>query len=112
MSDQSGGIPAPKMQLASPKWCGEWCIGLSDFDDSKVGAKSRSIASLRGAVPDWINLPASVTIPFGSFERALKSSKSNKAKNDELKNALKVNRYFPPTNPPQILLFFVDAILH
>jgi alpha-glucan,water dikinase len=36
-----------------------------------VGAKSKNIANLRGKLPSWIALPASVTIPFGSFETAL-----------------------------------------
>ena len=80
------------MQLASPEWCGEWCIGLKDFNENTVGAKSRSVASLRDTLPDWINLPPSVTIPFGSFEEAL-TMEENQAKNIQLQNAVKVRRF-------------------
>ena len=92
---QSFGQAASRVQLASPEWCGEWCIGLKDFNENTVGAKSRSVAALRGMLPDWINLPPSVTIPFGSFEEALKMEE-NKAKNAELQNAVKVRRFLFP----------------
>lgn len=37
-----------------------------------VGGKSGNLAKLRGALPDWIHVPTSVAIPFGSCEKALK----------------------------------------
>ena len=37
---------------------------------------------LRGKLPKEINLPASVTVPFGSFEEVLKQSANKKIKKD------------------------------
>ena len=37
--------------------------------DVQVGAKSKNLALLRGKLPDDIQLPASVTLPFGCFEQ-------------------------------------------
>jgi alpha-glucan,water dikinase len=42
-----------------------------------VGAKSRNIANLKGKVPSWIGIPASVALPFGVFENVL-ADKLNK----------------------------------
>ncbi|KAL0297007.1 UNVERIFIED_CONTAM: Alpha-glucan water dikinase, chloroplastic [Sesamum radiatum] len=39
--------------------------------NSKVGAKSRNIAHLKGKVPSWVNIPTSVALPFGVFETVL-----------------------------------------
>ena len=43
---------------------------------------------MRGKLPKEINLPASVTVPFGSFEEVLKQA-SNKALKKELDAAIK-----------------------
>ena len=40
-------------------------------------------AGLRGKLPDAINLPASITVPFGSFEEVL-----NQAANKQIKKQL------------------------
>ncbi|KAK2970092.1 hypothetical protein RJ640_018412 [Escallonia rubra] len=37
--------------------------------NSKVGAKSRNIAYLKGKVPAWVGIPTSVALPFGVFEK-------------------------------------------
>lgn len=44
-------------------------------------------AGLRGKLPDSIALPASVTVPFGSFEEAL-AAPANKAMYAELQEAI------------------------
>jgi alpha-glucan,water dikinase len=36
-----------------------------------VGAKSNNLAALRGKLPEWINLPPSVAVPFATFEAVL-----------------------------------------
>ena len=36
-----------------------------------VGSKSRNLQDLRGRLPDWINLPASVALPFCTFDAVL-----------------------------------------
>jgi hypothetical protein len=52
-----------------PNWCGKWVLPMNEFRDGVVGAKSKNIANLRGKIPDWIRLPAAVTVPFSSFEQ-------------------------------------------
>jgi hypothetical protein len=52
-----------------PDWCGKWVLPMNEFRDGVVGAKSKNIANLRGKIPDWIRLPAAVTVPFSSFEQ-------------------------------------------
>ena len=41
-----------------------------------VGAKSRNLANLRGKLPAQVKLPASVTVPLGSFEAVLKDKRN------------------------------------
>ena len=50
--------------------------------------ESLVLAGLRGKLPKEINLPASVTVPFGSFEEVLNQS-SNKKIKGELEAAIK-----------------------
>eukprot|EP00873_Tetraselmis_striata_P000762 jgi/Tetstr1/421026/TSEL_012071.t1 len=59
------------LKIDVPKWVGTYAVGMDAFKTGVVGAKSKNIANLRGKLPDWVKLPASVTIPFGSFETAL-----------------------------------------
>ena len=40
------------------------------------------VAGLRGKLPKEINLPASITVPFGSFEEVLEQANNNKAKKE------------------------------
>ncbi|KFM28490.1 Alpha-glucan water dikinase, chloroplastic [Auxenochlorella protothecoides] len=70
------GVAAGTKKLTrptTPKWCGKWVLGMDEFKQGVVGAKSNNLAGLRGRLPESIQLPASVTIPFGSFEKALES---------------------------------------
>lgn len=58
------------------KFGGKYAIGMDAFRDGVVGAKARNTKSLRdalvsGGIPDWIQLPVSVAIPFGTFEDVL-----------------------------------------
>eukprot|EP00983_Pelagomonas_calceolata_P083890 1156248-Pelagomonas_calceolata.AAC.11 len=57
------------LKISIPKWPGKWVVGMDEYKDGVVGAKSKNIAGLRGKMPDWISLPASVTLPFGSYEQ-------------------------------------------
>jgi hypothetical protein len=63
----ASGAPM-NLKITIPKWCGKWVVTMDEFKDGVVGAKSKNIANLRGKIPDWIRLPAAVTVPFGSFE--------------------------------------------
>ncbi|WPT16709.1 Alpha-glucan water dikinase [Picochlorum sp. SENEW3] len=62
-----------KLSVAKPTWCKEWSIGIDSFENGVVGAKSKNLASLRGKLPEWISLPSSIALPFGSFEAAMSS---------------------------------------
>ena len=48
-----------------------YAVALTDFNEKIVGGKSCHQARLRGKLPDWIHLPASVALPFGVFEKVL-----------------------------------------
>ena len=53
--------PKPDILALSPK----------DFGPDNVGGKSRNLQRLKGRLPDWIHIPASVALPFGLCERVL-----------------------------------------
>lgn len=61
---------------------------MDEFADGVVGAKSKNIAGLRGRLPEAIALPASATVPFGSFEEALGLSENKDVKR-RLEEAIK-----------------------
>lgn len=42
-----------------------------DFGPDVVGAKACNLARLRGKLPEWILVPRSVALPFGTFEAVL-----------------------------------------
>lgn len=33
-----------KLSVKVPKWCGKWVVGMDDFKEGVVGAKSKNIA--------------------------------------------------------------------
>jgi alpha-glucan, water dikinase len=49
----------------------KYAVTIEDFDEKIVGGKSCYQAELRGKLPDWINLPTSVALPFDVFEQVL-----------------------------------------
>ena len=90
LSDSNGASLPKNLRVERPTWCKRYAVGINEFKDGVVGAKSKNLAGLRGLLPDWINLPASVALPFGSFEAALKGDKGAES---ELKKAVSdVNR--------------------
>ena len=84
------------LKVTIPKWCGKWAVPSTSFRDGVVGAKSKNIAGLKGRLPDWVALPASVTVPFSSFEEALKD-KANKPIAKQLVEAAKMAEKDPNT---------------
>ena len=52
-----------------PQWSGKWVVSMDEYRNGVVGAKSKNLAGLRGKLPAHIKLPASVTLPFGCFEK-------------------------------------------
>lgn len=75
--------PAVQLKISVPKWVGKWVVGMDEYANDVVGAKSKNLANLRGKLPDWIKLPACATLPFGCFEQALEDS-ANKDMKKEL----------------------------
>jgi len=86
-SEVSGTDNGRKLKVSKPLWCKKWSIGMTDFKDGIVGAKSKNLANLRGKLPEWIRLPPSVALPFGCFEAVLEHSE-NKEIAKELKSAI------------------------
>lgn len=66
--------PLKVLSVPKPTWCKQWSIGIGEFRDGVVGAKSKNLANLRGKLPEWISLPSSIALPFGAFEAAMSSS--------------------------------------
>ena len=52
---------------------GRYAVPSPEFTGEIVGSKSRNLQELRGRLPDWINLPASVALPFCTFDAVLAS---------------------------------------
>lgn len=69
--NQNSQIGPVSIESKAVSWCGKWALGMDSFADGHVGAKSKNLASLRGRLPTWIQLPPSTTVPFGSFEKIL-----------------------------------------
>ncbi|PRW45423.1 Carbohydrate-Binding Module Family 45 [Chlorella sorokiniana] len=68
------GGAAPRMQLERPKaaWgSGAWVLGEREFGPGLVGGKSANLAALRSKLPQGVQAPASIALPFGTFERVL-----------------------------------------
>jgi alpha-glucan, water dikinase len=65
---------------------------MADYKDGVVGCKSKNLAALRGTLPDWISLPASVTLPFGCFEQVLDARENASVKKAILDAAAKVSK--------------------
>ncbi|GAQ91752.1 alpha-glucan water dikinase [Klebsormidium nitens] len=72
------------LSITKKAWAGKYAIPADDFTPDLVGAKSRNLADLRGRLPDWIHLPTSVAIPFGTFDQVL-AAPQNRAVAAEVK---------------------------
>jgi alpha-glucan,water dikinase len=49
----------------------QFALPMKAFNRRVAGGKSNNLAALRGKVPEWINLPPSVVVPFGALEGVL-----------------------------------------
>ncbi|GIL92123.1 hypothetical protein Vretimale_14920 [Volvox reticuliferus] len=74
--------PTKGLKIEVPTWCGRWVVGMDEYNDGVVGAKSKNLAKLRGRLPPNIHLPASVTLPFGCFEQALELPENKQLKQE------------------------------
>ncbi|PNW80482.1 hypothetical protein CHLRE_07g319300v5 [Chlamydomonas reinhardtii] len=85
--------PTKGLKIEVPNWCGRWVVGMDEYKDGVVGAKSKNLAGLRGRLPDNINLPASVTLPFGCFEQALELKENQDIKTKLKKHVDEVHKH-------------------
>jgi len=77
-TDASPDDGGARIDIQAVEFGGEYAICMEDFNEGLVGAKARNTKSLRdaltsGGIPDWISLPKSIAIPFGTFEHVLAS---------------------------------------
>ena len=61
-----GGVAIKRREFA-----GRYAVASPEFTGEIVGSKSRNLQELRGRLPDWINLPAQVALPFCTFDAVL-----------------------------------------
>lgn len=73
------GTKLPPLKIPKPKKSAAWALRESEFGAGLVGGKSGNLATLRGKLPDSIAVPASVALPFGTFERVLKDDVNKEA---------------------------------
>ncbi|KAJ6321390.1 hypothetical protein OIU77_011468 [Salix suchowensis] len=73
------------IKLVRKQFHGRYAISSEEFTSEMVGAKSRNISYLKGKVPSWIEIPTSVALPFGVFEKVL-----NEDLNQEVANKLQL----------------------
>ena len=59
------------ISIKQKQWPGKFALDSSQFNDQVVGGKSKNLELLRGRTPNWIQLPASVALPFGTFNATL-----------------------------------------
>jgi alpha-glucan,water dikinase len=55
-----------------------YAVTAKEFEEGLVGGKSLHLKQLRGRLPGWIHLPASVALPFGAFEKVLREGANRK----------------------------------
>jgi hypothetical protein len=67
----ANGAPSLKVTVGTVRNTSAWVLKEGQFEEGLVGGKSRSLGAMRGKLPQGVALPASVAIPFGSFERTL-----------------------------------------
>ena len=61
----------PSRARFRPPSFSSYAVALEEFTKDIVGGKSYNIRRMKAALPEWVNIPASVAIPFGIFERVL-----------------------------------------
>ena len=83
------------------------CITKQGWPSRGPWSDARLCAGMRGKLPDVVKLPPSVTVPFSSFEEALKQ-KENKAMAKRLEAAVKA---IPQTNAEERLRECRDIVM-
>lgn len=67
------------LNIPKPKQSSSWALSEADFGPGVVGGKSGNLATLRGKLAADIAVPASVALPFGTFEKVLKDDVNKEA---------------------------------
>ncbi|GLI71457.1 hypothetical protein VaNZ11_016678, partial [Volvox africanus] len=75
-------LTGPRVTLQSPERTSSWAIAESSFRPGLVGAKALNLATLRqrlaaAGAGDTVGVPASVALPYGTFERVLAEEARN-----------------------------------
>jgi alpha-glucan,water dikinase len=65
-------------------------VASREFNSRIVGGKSNNLIRHRGKIPDWINIPVSVALPFMVFEKVLAAPNNTQVekKYEELARAI------------------------
>lgn len=69
---RAANTPRPSVRLRKPESRGG-VLRSTEFSGAVVGAKAHVLADLRRRLPDWIAVPSSIALGFGTFERVLES---------------------------------------
>jgi alpha-glucan,water dikinase len=83
---------------APPRSFAGWVVTQDQFTPAVVGGKANNLNGLRGRLPEWIHLPASLALPFGTFEKALADPG-----NRELRTRYEALVATAEQNPPEVL---------
>jgi alpha-glucan,water dikinase len=77
----TGGKPARSvdMNFAEPPDA-PYAVAAEEFEKRLVGGKSLHLKQLEGRLPDWIHLPTSVVLPFGTFKKVLRTEANRKTR--------------------------------
>ncbi len=102
-------IPPPRLsytKIVKPDFF-SYAISSKDFNERLVGGKSNNLVRLKGNLPDWIHIPASVALPFGVFEMVLAEERNKEIARhyNELINRL-------DNKPGEILARIREILLH
>ncbi len=71
MTDKSQEVEKFEYEIKEIPECAAYALSSAEFSDGLVGGKSLNLRKLENSLPDWIHLPVSVALPFGTFEKVL-----------------------------------------
>lgn len=87
-------IKAEQRKIPAPEFSA-YAVPGKAFREGLVGAKSNNLKGLYGKLPDWIRLPSSAALPFGTAEKVL-SLKRNKKTADKCRELIDTIESGPP----------------
>jgi alpha-glucan,water dikinase len=102
---QAAGQPPVSIRRAQTN--SPWVVTQDQFTSTLVGGKANNLNGLRGRVPEWIHLPNSLALPFGSSERVLQDDR-NRALRGEFESLVAAAEQ----NPAEVLAKLRELYLH